>query len=327
MDAELIHPTNENTDDSQMLSTGFSAHDRQLTIPEEVIVYMNQLNAATMVTNSRIEQYAKNPAMRFIDGKYCIVERVEEKEDVVIMTADWYLIGEFRINGFDEEKMPNDVEFVWGWAIRPGDVHTDPVIAVAEGLDYGMQPLTFPLVKFEDIGIIEIIKAFAFNIMNLECIITKFSSELKSYGIFGLHNIEWTENVPKIRAPEWDIILKDVREMVNKKVAEGMDRKDAVNYAWKQPEILALVADYRRKKDSVFQEKQDLVAKFKAALSNPQALEQVMASNPVTVLEPEINNEQPKKKELDFALASVERALAVVEEEELSKLTSVGDDC
>jgi len=313
--------------------TGFSAHDRQLTIPEEVIVYMNQLNAATMVTHARIEQYAKNPSMRFIDGKYSIVESVEGKEDIVIMSADWYLIGEFRINGFDEEKMPNDVEYVWGWAIRPGDPHTDPVVAVAEGLNYGMQPLTFPLVKFEDIGIVEIIKAFAFNILNLEYITVKFSSELKSYGIFGLHNIVWTENVPKLRAPEWDIILKDVREYVNTKTAAGMERKEAVAEAWKQPEILALVADYRRKKDSAFQERQELVAKFKAALSNPNALEQVMANNGNGQTANSSENTQaptehpPQKKELDFALASVQRALTAVEEEELSRLTSVGDDC
>jgi len=311
--SQVVPLTDEEKPD---VDTGFTAHDRSLTVPEEVIVYLNQLNAANMIVNARIEEYAKEPIMRFIDGKYAIVDG-----DKVIMTADWHLIGEFRINGFDEEKMPNDIEFIWGWAVRQGDPHTEEVVKVAEELPYGMQPLTFPLVKFEDIGIVEILKAFAFNTLNLEYMSVKFSEQLSSYGIFGLYNIQWAE-VSKIRSPEWDRILKVVREMVNKSVEGGMEKKEAVAEAWKTPEVLSLVADYRRMKDEQYQAKQEFVNKFKTALANPDSIS-TMDEN-ITPVETPL--EESKNEKIDFALKSVEKALNQVEEDELAKLEQIGDD-
>jgi hypothetical protein len=309
----------EEPDAEKEVDTGFTAHDRPLTVPEDVIVYLNQLNAANMIVNARIEEYAKEPVMRFIDGKYSIVDG-----DKIIMTADWHLIGEFRINGFDEEKMPNDIEFIWGWAVRQGDPHTDKVVKVAEDLPYGMQPLTFPLVKFEDIGIVEIIKAFAFNTLELDYMSVKFSDELKSYGIFGMYNIEWVEGAKK-RSPEWDRILKVVREMVNKSVDGGMEKKEAVAEAWKTPEVLSLVAAYRRVKDEQYEAKKAFVGKFKEALTDPSKIDEINADTPVET-PPVVSDVTPQTEERNFALASVERAITAVEETELAKLDSVGDD-
>lgn len=315
----MSEPLIELTDEVEKpdINTGFSAHDRQLTVPEEVIVYLNQLNAANMMVNARIEEHSNASYTRFIDGKFCTVDYPKSEADEpamrLIMSADWHLIGEFRINGFDEEKMPNDIEFVWGWAIRPDDSHTQAVIKVAEDLPYGMQPLTFPVVKFEDIGIMEIIKAFAFNTLNLEYIVQKYSNELRSYGIFGLYNIEWA-NIPKAIAPEWTNILNVVRDLVQTKFS-GMEKKEAIAEAWKSDEVLTLVADYRRKKDAAYVEKQEFVNKFKQALTNPSAVFNDTPEVPAPTPDP-----------LNYALASVERALNAVEEDDLAKLESIGDD-
>jgi len=325
------------------VDTGFRTHERSLTVPEEVIVYLNQLNASNMVVNARIQAHAKNPVMRFIDGKYAIVdmgvssENPEQKE-TVIMTADWHLIGEFRINSFDEEKIPNDIEYIWGFVIRPDDPHTKEVVKVAESLNYGLQPLTFPLVKFEDIGIIEILKAFAFNTLELEYIDQKFSSQLGSYGIFGMYNIQWADNLPKLRAPEWDNILSVVRDIVKTKrteftAANGRDfeeseKKEVVANAWKQPEVLSLVADYRRKKDAAYEQKMELVNKMKQAMINPASVDFSGLSDTSTDAPTSTTQTPPveTQKDLEFALQSVEKAMSAVEEEEIAKKESVGDE-
>lgn len=322
----------ENTEKSDV-DTGFRAHERSLTVPEEVIVYLNQLNASNMVVNARIQAHAKNPVMRFIDGKYAIVDITEvdgEQKETVIMTADWHLIGEFRINGFDEEKMPNDIEYAWGWALRPNDPHTNEVVKVAEALDYGLQPLTFPIVKFEDIGIIEILKAFAFNTLELEYIDQKFSTQLSSYGIFGMYNIQWAD-LPKQRAPEWDNILNVVREIVKTKRIDftttngreftEVEKKEAVADAWKQPEVLSLVADYRRKKDAAFEQKMELVNKMKQAMLNPGSVDFTGLSETS-----KDTHQTDTKNDLEFALHSVEKAMSAVEEAEIAKKESVGDE-
>jgi len=339
----------ENTEKPD-IDTGFRAHERSLTVPEEVIVYLNQLNASNMVVNARIQAHTKNPVMRFIDGKYAIVdisvssENPDEQKETVIMTADWHLIGEFRINSFDEEKIPNDIEYVWGFVIRPDDPHTKEVVKVAEALDYGLQPLTFPLVKFEDIGIIEILKAFAFNTLELEYIDQKFSSQLRSYGIFGMYNIQWAENLPKLRAPEWDNILSVVREIVKTKrteftTANGRDfneseKKEAITDAWKQPEVLSLVADYRRKKDAAYEQKMELVNKMKQAMANPASVDfsglsetstSTTQTPPVETQKEDIQKEDIQK-DLEFALQSVEKAMNAVDEAEIAKKESVGDE-
>ncbi len=310
--------------EAQEVNTGFSAHDRQLTVPEEVIVYLNQLNAANMIVESRIESHSKEPIMRFVNGKYCILDAATEK---TIMSADWHLIGEFRIVGFGEDKIPNDIEFVWGWCVRPEDPHTTEVFNITEALPYGMQPLTFPLVKFEDIGILEILKAYSFNILNLDYITQKFSTQLQSYGIFGLYNIEWM-NVGTVLSPEWEHILGVVREMVATRMQadETLVRKTVVSEVWQTPEVLSLVADYRRKKDELYTSKQEFVNKFKNAISNPNSLTELI-NTPTVEGEAFVVNEQvPLSSELDLARASVQKAFTAVEEVELAKLESIGDD-
>ena len=306
------------------VTTGFSAHDRQITAPEEVIVYLNQLNAANMVVESRVDSHSKDPIMRFVNGKYCILDAKTEK---TIMTADWHLLGEFRIIGFDENKIPNDIEFVWGWCVRPDDPHTTEVIKVAEALPYGMQPLTFPLVKFEDIGILELLKAYSFSILGLDYITQKFSTQLQSYGIFGLYNIEWID-LGRTLSPEWEYILNVVKEMVGVRMKndETLVRKTVIAEVWQTPEVLSLVAEYRRKKDEMFVAKQEFVNKFKQAITNPDSLSELITAAPTAESVTEPADAASTEPELDLARTSVQKAFTAVEEAELAKLESVGDD-
>lgn len=313
--------TNE---ESAEIPIGFRAHERQLAVPEEVVVYLNELNAANMIVNAKLEEYAKEPIMRFIDGKFAIVDG--DKETVLFTSDDWYLIGEFRINGFDSDQAPNDIEFIWGWGLRPEDPRTKPITKAVEELPYGLQPLTFPLVKFEDIGLVEIIKAYVFHSMELEYTITKWSDALQSWGIFGVKNITWAE-LQKPKSPEWEKILSTVRNLVEaKKIADPtIDRKVAVEAAWKDPEVLALVAEYRRTKDAAYQQKMEITERIRQALINPAAIVTQMMQQEAQTTEAPANQTDPQK-ELNAAMQSVERAFMKVEEAELAKLDSVGGD-
>lgn len=321
-------------DEKPEIPIGFRAHEKQLAVPEEVVVYLNELNAANMVVNAKLEAYSKNPVMRFVEGKFAIIdapltEQSSEKETVLFTSDDWYLIGEFRINGYDAEETPNDIEFVWGWGLRPDDPHTKSITKVAEELPYGLQPLTFPLVKFEDIGLIEIIKAYAFHSMELEYVVTKWSEQLQSWGIFGIKNIAWAE-LQKPKSPEWEKILTTVRELVAKKKAADstLEHKAAVEASWKEPEVLALVAEYRRVKDVAYQQRIELTERIRQAMLNPAAIiTQMMSPDASTPeqIDQQKNSETPKD-ELSFAMQSVERAFNKVEEAELAKLDAIGDD-
>jgi hypothetical protein len=331
------------SDEPKEVPIGFRAHEKTLAVPEEVVVYLNELNAASMITNAKIDAYSKNSMMRFINGNIAIVDIPDPNEqtndnkpkEITLFTSDeWYLIGEFRINEMDEEGVPKDIEFVWGWGLRPEDPRTKPITKVVEELPYGLQPLTFPLVKFEDIGLIEIIKAYSFHTMELEYIMTKWSEQLQSWGIFGVRNIQWSE-LKKPLSPEWEKILTIVREIVaKKKIADStLEHKVAVEAAWKEPEVLSLVAEYRRVKDAAYQQRLELTEKIRQAMLNPAAIvNQMMASEnntePTPETTPESNSETNSEttQELNGAMQAVERAFAKVEEAELANMDAVGDD-
>lgn len=325
---ENTNLSNENN--KQDIPIGFRAHDKQLSVPEEVIVYLNELNAANMVINAKLEAHAANPLMRFINGKFAIVDEKSEKETILFTSDDWYLIGEFRIINFDENNLPNDVEFIWGWGLRPDDPHTKPVTTVVEELPYGLQPLTFPLVKFEDIGLIEIIKSYAFHIMNLEYIFTKWSEKLQSWGIFGVKNIVW-EELTKPKSPEWEKILTTVRNLITKKKVEfpDLEHKTIVESVWREPEILTMVAEYRRMKDEAYQHRIEITERIRQAMINPTTIiTQMMtdnmssnAQNSDNFIETPIN---PKitQEELNYAMNSVQRAFDKVE----NQMDEIGND-
>lgn len=331
----------EENNEKPEIPIGFRAHEKQLAVPEEVVVYLNELNAANMIVNAKLETYAKNPVMRFIDGKFAIVDAVTVEqptapETTLFTSDDWYLIGEFRIAGFEAnengEETPNDIEFVWGWGLRPEDPRTKPITKVVEELPYGLQPLTFPLVKFEDIGLIEIIKAYAFHSMELEFIVTKWSEQLQSWGVFGVRNIVWAD-LQKPKSPEWEKILATVRELVAKKKAadSSLEHKAAVEAAWKEPEVLSLVAEYRRVKDAVYQQRVELTERIRQAMLNPAAIVTQMMAQDATSVDQSAPTEAPvnpntSQEELSHAMQAVERAFNKVEEAELSKMDVVGDD-
>lgn len=346
----------------------FKAHERQLSVPEEVVLFLNELNAANMLINAKIEAHSQNPIMKFIDGKFAIVDHplekfdesnenfkdgtseniesqkaatsseLQKKDAILFTTNDWYLIGEFRIVTKDESDTPTDIEFVWGWAIRPEDPHTQPITAVTEELPHGLQPLTFPLVKFEDIGLIEIIKAYAFHTMNLEYVVTKWSEQLQSWGIFGLKNIAWGE-LQKPRSPEWEKILTKVREIVSRKKAANpeLDHKAAVEATWKESEILEMVAEYRKVKDAAYQQRLELTNKIRQAMVNPAAMIAQMMNADTVGGEPdntqsELNtsldnsNIAANNESLNYAMQAVQRAFNRVEEAELANMDAVGND-
>lgn len=284
----------------------FTTTEHTLEVDEEVSVYMQQLNLAQLMMDDKIKKASENPAVQLGD-KFRIMDG-----DKVILAADWHFIGEFHT----EKENPNikGYEFVWGWALRPDaeeDPHVKEVAKVTEALPYGLQPLTFPLVQFPDIGIIELIKAYSFHELELDFIHIMYNSQFKSYGIFGIYNVEFTEEITKPKA------LDKIVEMAKKKASElrkqdpELEGPDAIKHAWQSPEILSMVAAYQRNKQAT----KEFAEFFKRAIMDPSLV--------LDDVKPTI--EIKKNEKYTRALVAVKNALGAVREEELAEMEQIGE--
>lgn len=293
----------------------FTVHERKFSIPENATVYLNQLAAAQAKFNGEVEKRADDPTMRIEDGKY-----VMRENDQVIMTADFHLICVYAVKEWEkveDESIPSAISFSWGWVVLPDDPHTQDVTKVTEDLPYEMQPLTFPSVEFKDIGIVEVLKAYAFNVLALDAVFERFSDDGQSCGVFGFYNVEWVAEPRKVQSAPMRMILKEVKQVAKKLQKQGVTGKQAIIKAWESPEILTMVATYRRQKQDAIQSKEQFMDLFKRALEDPS----IVFDEPEPTETQDINDE-----DLQNAMAAIDRALNIVEEQELAKLTTVGDE-
>jgi hypothetical protein len=287
-------------------------NEQKLEVDEELTIYMQQLNIAQLDVIGKIQKSCEAPIIRFMNDKFTILDG-----DKVFLQADWHFIGEFHT----EKENPNikGYEFVWSWGLKPDndqDPHVREVTRVIESLPHGLQPLTFPLVQFEEPGIIEIIKAYSFHELNLECTQILFNEKFKSYGIFGLYNIEYTA----IEKPAMlTKIVEEAKRKANELRKENPDLSgpDAIKQAWQSPEVLSLVAAHQREKQDRETAAAEFTDFFKRAIMNPSLVLDQPTGAP----------EVPKVDEkYAGALKAVERALDVVREEELADMEQVGDE-
>lgn len=290
-------------------------NEQKIEIDEEVSIYMNQLNLAQIMVAERIRSGCQSPVIRFMEDKFSILDG-----DKVFMSADWHFIGEFHTE--KENPKIKGYEFVWSWALRPDaeeNPHVKDVSKITEALPYGLQPLTFPLVQFEDVGIIELIKAYSFNTLNLDFVHIMYNDTLKSYGIFGLYNVQY--NGEK-KSNMLDTIVNQAKKMAGElqKNDPQLSGSDAIKQAWQTPEILSLVAAYQKDKRNREKASEEFKNFFKRALADPS----LVIDRPDTT----DNGEQVQEIDEKYAnaLEAVERALDKVREEELSNMDQLGDD-
>lgn len=300
--------------DEQQETTEMSLKEQKLEVDEEVSVYMNQLNLAQITVMNRVRECA-SPIIRFVDDKFTVLDG-----DKIFLQADWHFIGEFHT----EKENPNikGYEFVWSWALRPDaeeDPHVKDVHIATEALPYGLQPLTFPLVQFEDVGIIELIKAYAFQSLNLDFIHIVFNPTLNSYGIFGLYNMTF-------HGDKKSNVLDTIVNQAKKKAGElqknnpQLSGSDAIKQAWQTPEILSLVSAYQKDKRHREKAAEEFKNFFKRALADPS----------LVIDRPDVVDNGNQVQEIDEkyadALQAVERALEKVREDELNQMEQLGDD-
>ncbi len=293
----------ENTNEHAELSL----KEQKLEVDEEVSVYMNQLNLAQITVMNRVRECA-SPLVRFVDDKFTILDG-----DKIFMQADWHFIGEFRTE--KENPEIKGYEFVWSWALRPDaeeDPHVKEVHLATEALPYGLQPLTFPLVQFEDVGIIELIKAYAFLALNLDFLHIVFNSTLNSYGIFGLHNMRFSNEK---KSNVLDTIVNQAKNRASElqKNDPQLSGSDAIKQAWQTPEILALVSAYQKDKRHREKAAEEFKNFFKRALADPS----LVIDTAVT----DSNDDNYAN-----ALQAVEKSLEKVREEELGQMEQLGDE-
>lgn len=309
-----LETTETNTANFETPETEMSLKEQKLEVDEEVSVYMNQLNLAQITVMNRVRECA-SPIIRFVDDKFTVLDG-----DKIFLQADWHFIGEFHT----EKENPNikGYEFVWSWALRPDaeeDPHVKDVHLTTEALPYGLQPLTFPLVQFEDVGIIELIKAYAFQSLNLDFIHIVFNPTLNSYGIFGLYNMTF-------HGDKKSNVLDTIVNQAKKKAGElqknnpQLSGSDAIKQAWQTPEILSLVSAYQKDKRHREKAAEEFKNFFKRALADPT----------LVIDRPDVPDNGDQVQEVDEkyadALQAVERALEKVREEELSQMDQLGDD-
>jgi len=91
-----------------------TASEMQFAIPDEAMMYLNQMNAALMAFTDQIDQRADRPTMKITNEKYIFYNG-----DTPIMEADWHLISEFRILEMNEstvngelQKIPTKIEYI-----------------------------------------------------------------------------------------------------------------------------------------------------------------------------------------------------------------------
>lgn len=292
-----------------------SLKEQKLEVDEEVSVYMNQLNLAQITVAERIRSGCQSPIIRFIDDKFTVLDG-----DKIFMQADWHFIGEFHTE--KENPKIKGYEFVWSWALRPDaeeDPHVKDVHLITEALPYGLQPLTFPLVQFEDVGIIELIKAYSFQTLSLDFVHIMFNQTLNSYGIFGLYNMQF-------HGDKKSNVLDTIVNQAKKKAGELQKRdpqlsgSEAIKQAWQTPEILSLVSAYQKDKRHREKAAEEFKNFFKRALADPT----------LVIDRPDIADNGEPVQEIDEkyadALQAVERALEKVREEELGQMEQLGDD-
>jgi hypothetical protein len=292
--------------------------EQKLEVDEEVSVYMNQLNLAQMMIMDNINKNCKEPIIKFIDDKFTIID-----DDKVFMQGDWHFIGEFHTE--KENPQIKGYEFVWSWGLRPDaeeDPHTKEVFKVTESLPYGLQPLTFPLVQFEDVGILELIKAYSFRTLDLDFIHIMFSNELNSYGIFGIYDVKFSDEIKK--PSTLDKIVETAKKKAKelRKANPDLDGTEALKQAWRAPEVLSLVAAHQREKNDRAKASKEFSDFFKRAIMDPR----LVLDNPDFGVPDEGQVVQEIDEKYSNALSAIENALDAVREEELAKMEQVGDD-
>ena len=298
--------------------------DVEFTVPESVIIHLNQLNAAMLAFEGQVNARADSPMVQISDNKCEILDDCE-----VIVRTDYYLINEFR------EAVDNSIEMVWSVFLEPGDIPPNSaIVEVIESLPPEMQPFTFPLVRFNDPMLLQIINAYTLDVLKLDYVYTKYCKQSLSYKTYGLYNAQWIAKPKTIQSLELRRIVNNVKNIAKNLINDCKDRsitkKDAMVMAWQNPEILAQIAEYKRQKQQSEDAKKEFIELFKSALADPDSLfrddfESGCEGGSGYEGSRTILNEQDES--IAQAMAAVERALNAVEEEELTKLTSVGDEC
>jgi len=142
----------------------------------------------------------------------------------------------------------------------------------------------------------------------------------KSYGMFGLYNMQW-EKPPLNDKMQviFNMAIDTAREM--RKEDSELTKEESIKQAWKSEGVLRMVANYRRDKQSAEDDSKLFIEDFKRMVSNPKAIwETDVPDAEVPIKLPAEDNE------MKAATAVIESVINDLEEVRLAKMVNLGDE-
>ena len=283
-----------------------------LGLPEELNLFIQQLELARMTISSKVMQYTDEPRQTFRDDKFTILN----ENDQTVLTGDWYMIGEYKAAEPTEEVPAPSFEFVWAHHLRnpesPDWEHARHSETIVDALPESLAGLAGVYLQFEDSEIIRVIQAYAFHALDLEYTAAMWSARLGAYGLFGIHNIQWGDAPLKV-CDELQNIVKMVRSEAKKfrKKDPELTHEDSIKKAWEIPEILGAISQYKNSKTRQQENAEEFAASFKRAMANPMAF---------------LNGEGDANLEQEASFQVLDQVMKQLEEEELDAMVAIGDE-
>jgi len=150
-------------DESQVLSPAYVAEE--VEVPDSVALVVNQFILNRLLVDGKVEKFTADDPIICIDENKFIAKTSDDK---VMYTADWHIIGEYRINSVDEStKEPTEIQYIWSFALHD-TANAEASKKVNEALPDELNSFRAQMFKCGDSQILLYIQAYAQEILELE---------------------------------------------------------------------------------------------------------------------------------------------------------------